>query len=285
MNRLKKCVEILNEKVLDFVVIVGDLVNENPDGNTEKRTEQVACFNDAISGLKHKVYCLPGNHDVSKGNFITGDLIKDGERDISSVDNFKNEFGEIAYDKFCFEIGNVNYIGLNSNFWQLDQDKVQNGDFSKLVPEKTAKHDQFEYLQKKLDSSSSKRTILFCHHPLFYSGSKLICDKVLDFSRNGIEESHRYSIWNLLTILWKSNASHIFCGHTHANKIVKLEILELNSKLSCIQTSSLSSNQKNFLANLSCVSGRGIPLPVFDQYGFRLVTVSDDEVNHEFVKI
>merc|ERR1712117_838514 len=156
-------------------------------------------------------------------------------------------------DKFDFEINGVKFIGLNSNFWQLDQDGLLNGNLEKLVSTKTS-NDQFEYLLDNLTESNCKRTIVFCHHPIFYSTpSEFVVNQFM--KPPGLYfEGFKYSIYKLLQILDGSNVSHVFCGHTHANKIVKWNCIE------CVQTSSLSSNQRNF--GESIIGGRGIPLPV-----------------------
>lgn len=258
VKRLKKVVAILNKQALGFVVIVGDLVNENPDKDANLRKQQVESFKQAMSELKHTVYFLPGNHDLSKSKFSMG---IDREQ---SLARYKSEFG-VDYTRFSFQLGDTRFIGLNSEAWQLDQTQLQTNPQTSPV---TPPHTEFEYLVDNLQKSNATHTILFCHHPLFYC--KPDSERL---ERSEREDNNDFSILKLLNILRGGNVTHAFCGHTHENSEIEW------CGISCVTTASTSMNRAKVL-------GRSVNWTC--NFGFRLVSISSGSpttIEHEFVEI
>lgn len=62
-GRMRHVVRDLNTREVDFVLHLGDLLHPVP--HIPHLYEQAAqCFKDQVKGLRHKLYVIPGNHDV-----------------------------------------------------------------------------------------------------------------------------------------------------------------------------------------------------------------------------
>ncbi len=131
----EKAVAKINNLGPDFVVITGDLVN---DQNTFSQIEE---FKRITAKIKSSipVYYSPGNHDI--GQIPTNE----------SLEKYKKNYGS---DRFSFKHKGVSLIGFNSGLIK-----------GKLVkPEQK----QFDWLIKKLKKSrNAQHILLFCHYPFF----------------------------------------------------------------------------------------------------------------------
>lgn len=133
----EKAVEEINRLKPDFVVITGDLVNN------ERDEKQLSEFKRITSDIDKKipVYLTPGNHDV--GNSPTP----------KDIDFYKSIYG---YDRFSFEHKNSRFIGINSSLIKANTLGLESA--------------QYEWLENELAKGQhSDHIILFCHYPFFIS--------------------------------------------------------------------------------------------------------------------
>jgi len=152
----EKAVLEINRLKPDFVVITGDLVNNQKD------TLQIKEFKRITSKIDPKVpvYFTPGNHDI--GNVP----------DSTSIATFINNYG---YDRFSFKHKNSLYLGINSgiiknNLLQLEQK-------------------QYDWLVKTLaKNKKASHIILFGHYPFFINSY----DEPEGYSNIGVESRRKY---------------------------------------------------------------------------------------------
>lgn len=152
----EKAVTEINRLKPDFVVVTGDLVNNQND------TSQILEFKRITETIDPKipVYVTPGNHDI--GN----------TPDDKSIATFIKNYG---YDHFSFKHKNTLFIGINSS---LIKNKVP------ILEQK-----QYDWLAKTL--SKGKRAahiVLFSHFPFFIKSS----DEAEVYSNIGIESREKY---------------------------------------------------------------------------------------------
>ena len=115
--------KINQESDIAFVVNLGDFVYQ---GRDNEYRDYLAL----ISGLKPKIYHVPGNHD----------LVGPGER------NFKKYFGKLYYS---FDYKNTHFIVLNNAFKKY---------FDKR---------QFNWLRKDLANTKKEHIVVLMHRPTF----------------------------------------------------------------------------------------------------------------------
>lgn len=137
IQNYEQAVKRVNEIRPDFVVITGDLVNNQRDEH------QLAEFKRITGMISNEipVYLIPGNHDV--GN----------EPSKEDVDFYKSIYGD---DKFSFVHKEVLFAGINSN----------------LIKAHTAglEEDQWEWIKGELSKGKDhKMVVMFSHHPFFSS--------------------------------------------------------------------------------------------------------------------
>jgi 3',5'-cyclic AMP phosphodiesterase CpdA len=131
----EKAVAEINRLNPDFVVITGDLVND------QNSVSQIDEFKRITAKIKPsvKVYYSPGNHDI--GQVPTTE----------SVEKFNKNYGS---DRFSFEHKGSAFIGFNSGFIKAKLEKPE--------------QEQFSWLTKKLKKSrNAQHILLFCHYPFF----------------------------------------------------------------------------------------------------------------------
>ncbi len=131
----EKAVAAINWLNPDFVVITGDLVNNQDD------RDQVAEFKRITATINPMipVYYSPGNHDIGASP---------AKQDI---DSFVSDYG---YDKFIFKHKKSIFIGLNSCLIKANTPVLEQL--------------QFDWLKKNLSKGKgSKHIVLFCHYPFF----------------------------------------------------------------------------------------------------------------------
>jgi 3',5'-cyclic AMP phosphodiesterase CpdA len=62
-GRMRHVIHDLNRRELDFIIHLGDLLHPVPAiPHLYERAAQ--CFKDQVADLRHKLYVVPGNHDV-----------------------------------------------------------------------------------------------------------------------------------------------------------------------------------------------------------------------------
>lgn len=152
----EKAVKEINRLKPDFVVITGDLVNNQKD------TVQIREFKRITSKIDSKVpvYFTPGNHDI--GNVP----------DSISIAAFVNNYG---YDQFSFKHKNSLFIGINSGI-------IKNN-----LP--TLEQKQYDWLLKTLaKGKKASHIMLFCHYPFFINSY----DEPEGYSNIGVESRKKY---------------------------------------------------------------------------------------------
>jgi len=152
----EKAVKEINRLKPDFVVITGDLVNNQKD------TLQIREFKRITSKIDSKVpvYFTPGNHDI--GNVP----------DSTSIAAFINNYG---YDQFSFKHKNSLFIGINSSIIKNNLPQLE--------------RNQYEWLLKTLvKGKKASHIILFCHYPFFINSY----DEPEGYSNIGIENRRKY---------------------------------------------------------------------------------------------
>lgn len=131
----EKAVKGVNRLKPDFVVITGDLVND------QKNSSQIAEFKriTALISKKIPVWYTPGNHDI--GNLP----------DSASIAEFIRNYG---HDHFSFRHKNSLFVGINSGI-------VKN-----RLPAMEQK--QYDWLAGILgEGKGAAHRVLFCHYPFF----------------------------------------------------------------------------------------------------------------------
>eukprot|EP00037_Helgoeca_nana_P009804 m.86040 g.86040 ORF g.86040 m.86040 type:complete len:253 (+) comp19815_c0_seq1:91-849(+) len=128
-----------------FAIVCGDLVNEPPLEDGEKRADQISDFQKTFAKLNPSIplVCVCGNHDV--GNVPNR----------ASIDEYKSSFGD---DYFSFWCRGVKCIVVNSQLWK---DSTQ-------APDIAVEHTK--WLASELESAradGARHILLFGHVPLF----------------------------------------------------------------------------------------------------------------------
>jgi 3',5'-cyclic AMP phosphodiesterase CpdA len=131
----EKAVNGINKLKPDFVVITGDLVNDEYDRS------QVAEFKRITAKINKDipVYYVPGNHDIGQSPTQ------------KEIDQFISDYG---YDRFSFTHKNGLFIGLNSCLIKSNTPDLE--------------YIQLTWLKNELEKGrNSKHIILFTHYPFF----------------------------------------------------------------------------------------------------------------------
>lgn len=152
----EKAVKEINRLKPDFLVITGDLVNNQKD------TLQIREFKRITSKIDPKipVYFTPGNHDI--GNVP----------DSASIAAFINNYG---YDQFSFKHKNSLFIGINTSIIKNNLPQLERR--------------QYDWLVKALSKGKkASHIILFCHYPFFINSY----DEPESYSNIGSESRRKY---------------------------------------------------------------------------------------------
>jgi len=185
-GRMRHVIRDLNRRELDFVIHLGDLLHPVPAiPHLYERAAQ--CFKDQVADLRHKLFVVPGNHDV-------GD--KPVEWGPAGV--VREEFLTLWLEHF-----GPNYQSFSHGdcrFVLMDAQIINTG----LQAEK----DQRAWLEAELTSASDagERILLNIHFPPFLT----YADE--DEHYDNIGEPGR--AW-LLGLLEKHKVEGLFAGHVH----------------------------------------------------------------------
>jgi 3',5'-cyclic AMP phosphodiesterase CpdA len=133
-----RAVAAINRLNPDFVVITGDLVNNQDDrGQISEFKRITAKINSAIP-----VYYSPGNHDIGA---------TPAREDINK---FISDYG---HDRFSFKHRKSIFIGLNSCIIKANTPGLE--------------QNQFDWLKNELKKNKgAEHKIIFCHYPFFING-------------------------------------------------------------------------------------------------------------------
>lgn len=170
-ENVRKILQRVDWKNTNFIVIMGDLVHE---GASEDYRFLKNLIEEIVPPDKKVIYVL-GNHD-HKEAFYEGFFDKKEEKPYYYVEN----------------VDGYRLIVLDS-----------------AVPEKeagTVLPEQLEWLAGVLAEPSEKGSMIFVHHPLFWSDGNVFPMEVTNSKE-------------VMDVLEGSDVFAIFCGHTHQNAV------------------------------------------------------------------
>ncbi|NQW21489.1 MAG: metallophosphoesterase [Chloroflexi bacterium] len=206
--------------------------------------DQIALIRETLGkyGVNIPVHWVAGNHDIGVNNLIPN-------RD--SVDFYRSEFGD---DFYSFNHDESKFIVLNSVLLDRPEDLP---DEHKL---------QMELLGDTLlsrESLDSEHVVVFMHHPLFLNNAE---EADADFAWAPSPPNQLPGYWTVplerrrpvVKLLRDAEVQTVFAGHWHRNHIAS------DGGLEVVVTSAL-----------------GYPLGD-DPSGYRVVSVSDDDLSHRF---
>lgn len=241
LNLLKQAVQEVNRLRPDFVVIAGDLIDEGPaaerekKSDPEKRKKQITDFKVAIDCVDATipVFLLPGNHDI--GNRPNQETISE----------YREHFGDDFYT-FCYQ--DVSCLVVNSALWKDASDAV----------DLQQSHDKWLKDQLKAttcENISPKRRLVFAHDPPF------IFDQDEPDGYFNLETNVRHE---LLSAMSDNGVVAWFCGHYHRNaggvykspSGRKLEVV-VTSGVGCAIKNKPGTIPKNAM-NKNCIGGADI---------------------------
>ncbi len=185
-GRMRHVVRDLNSRVVDFVIHLGDLLHPVP-AIPHLYERAAKCFKDQMADLRHKLYVVPGNHDV-------GD--KPVEWGPAGV--VRDEFLALWDEHFgpnyqAFSHGDCHFV-------LMDAQIVNSG--------LTAEAEQKAWLEKELVAATEagKRIFLNIHFPpyLTYADEDEHYDNIAEPGRS----------W-LLGLLEDHQVEGLFAGHVH----------------------------------------------------------------------
>jgi serine/threonine-protein phosphatase CPPED1 len=131
----EKAVAEINRISPAFVVITGDLVNDQSDKSQWDEFRRIV----KKINVSVPVWIIPGNHDLGK-NVSAED-----------IEGYKEHYG---YDRFSFNYGNCVFIGINSSVIKAGETSTE--------------QEQFKWLGDELaKAKGARKIIVFSHHPLF----------------------------------------------------------------------------------------------------------------------
>jgi serine/threonine-protein phosphatase CPPED1 len=188
------------------------------------------------------VHWVAGNHDIGVKNLIP-------DRDSTAA--YRSEFGADYYE---FSHGESKFIILNS----VLLDRPEN------IPDEHKR--QMDFLGDTLRSRESKdaeHVVAFMHHPLFLDNAN---EPDVDFSWSPSPANQPTGYWTVpverrtpvVKLLREANVQTVFAGHWHRNHLAS------DNGLDVVVTSAL-----------------GYPLGD-DPSGYRVVSLSEGELSHEF---
>ncbi len=146
ISKMHECIELMNDKQVDFVIQLGDFKNGAPDNNMENLRR----FEDVYAKFSGPRYHVLGNHDmdsISKPQFMS--VIEN-----TGIDK------DASY--YSFDHGNVRFIVLDANFRE-DGKPYDTGNFSWMDSNIPAV--QREWLDNEL-RSTDRPVIIFIHQLL-----------------------------------------------------------------------------------------------------------------------
>lgn len=209
--------------------------------------DQIALIRETLGeyGKETPVHWVAGNHDIDLNN---------PSPDQDSVAEYRAEFGADYYE---FTHGESKFIILNSVL--LDQPE-------NLQDEHRRQMDFLGDTLRSREARDSEHVVAFMHHPLFLESAQE-SDSGFDWSPSPPNQSPGY--WTVplaqrtpvVKLLREANVQTVFAGHWHRNHVASDDGLDV------VVTGAL-----------------GYPLGD-DPSGYRVVTVSDEGVDHRYMAL
>lgn len=182
--RMRHVIHDLNQRDVAFVVNVGDLIHPVP-ALPDRYAEAAGLFKAQVKTLRHKLYLVPGNHDI-------GDKPNNWAPAAGICDDYLKLWDEhFGADYYAFNHGQDRFVVINAQLI-----------LSGLAREKL----QVDWLEKELAASYGKRIFLFTHYPPYFSTPNE------EENYDNIGEPGRS--W-ILGLLEKYDVEALFAGHVH----------------------------------------------------------------------
>ncbi|MEX0685131.1 MAG: metallophosphoesterase [Balneolales bacterium] len=182
LSKMTECVDLMNDKKVDLLIHLGDLINGAPSNNREhlQKVESI------LSRYQGPRYHVLGNHDMDK----------------ISKSQFLEEITNTGVDKnanyYSFDHKEVHFINLDSNYIK-DGTHYDSGNHhwtDANIPD-----DQLRWLENDLNSTS--KNVIVCNHQLL--------DLEGDYSVNNAAEVRSILEQN-------SKVLAVFQGHKHTGQ-------------------------------------------------------------------
>ena len=182
--RLRYVIDDLNSRDIKYVIHLGDIVHPVPSMGQLYR-DSAAVFHEQVSGLKHPLHIIPGNHDVGDKPLKWGPA---GTVRQSFLDAWQEHFGE---HYFKVESSGIVCLGINAQV---------------LGSGLPLEQEQNHWLIQTLDQHRQNRVFLFSHYPPFLHDA----NEVEHYDNLG--EASRSLI---LELVEKYQIEGVFAGHVH----------------------------------------------------------------------
>ncbi len=183
-RRFRHVIADINQREVDFVVHLGDLVHPVPDVGS-LYVKAAEAYRSIVSNLKVPIHVIPGNHDIGDSPASCGPTTRTTKSTIAAwTREFGSQYQSVSYKGVKFVLLNAQLI--NSG---LQDEALQRG-----------------FVEEELDSAGSDRRILLLHHPAY------LCHPEEAAHYDNIDPPGRE--W-LLGLLSKHNVEAMFSGHAH----------------------------------------------------------------------
>ena len=182
-ERYRSAIEMANAIRPEFVVMGGDMIDNNTDADQLDELLRVTADLDADIPM----LWVPGNHDIADDTVVPN---------AASLDRYREVFGP---DYYGFDHGDVRFVVLDTVVI----------DHPEEVEDELA--DQMQFLESELaDAAERAHTILMGHHPLFLASANE------DDSYWNLPTDRRQPI---LDLIHRHGVKIAFAGHWHRNSL------------------------------------------------------------------
>ncbi len=183
MEKVKACVQMMNEQKVDFLVELGDFKDQDTPPVEERTLSHLRRIEEAFSQFQGPRFHVLGNHDmdsISKTQFLA---------------QVKNTNIAEGHSFFSFDIKGLHGVVLDANF-RSDGEDYDHGDFD--WTDSNIPQPQLEWLKQDL-ASAQHASVVFVHQRLDGSGNLYV--KNAGEVRKILEQSGKVTI--------------VFQGHDH----------------------------------------------------------------------
>uniref|UniRef100_A0A7S3E611 Calcineurin-like phosphoesterase domain-containing protein n=1 Tax=Rhodosorus marinus TaxID=101924 RepID=A0A7S3E611_9RHOD len=247
VERVQKAVDAINLLKPMFVIVCGDLINAHPDiyEDLDEQTElyQVSTFKRVMSEIHDDIPLVCVCGNHDVGNRPTPEYI----------DRYKARFGD---DYFSFTVRGVKFIVLNNQLYS---------DPSGALDAFNEQHEWFEAELKRASVEDARHIVVFSHIPWFiYTADEP--DELPNEAKgeqSGMPPSYfhipRENRLMALLLMRHYGVRACFTGHWHRNW--ERTSLGINLVITC---------------------AAGMPLDSDDKWGYRIVKVLEDKLEHKY---
>jgi predicted phosphodiesterase len=170
-DKMAECIELMNEKKVNFLIELGDFKDQDSDPSEEKTISYLRIIEEILQRFNGPTYHVLGNHDVdsiSKEQF---------------QENIKNTNIKESSCYYSYDFKGIHFIVLDANF-RTDGTAYDHGNFDwwdMYIPET-----ELNWLAQNL-ADTALPSIVFCHQQLGGRGDTYV--KNAEVVRNILQES------------------------------------------------------------------------------------------------